>query len=165
MLGRPLPVAASENRGGNPHDREGSLNTPTPAHFSWAQQCLAQERATGDVEGAAPTAAARVHDKLHLHLAPIVGAAGLELLFLRSAKLGRGKVAVLSEGGWSASAAKARDGLLAGEGAASDAAATLFFGQFFALLASFIGHRLTSELIRRVWPTIDDGQIAPEGQE
>jgi len=43
------------------------------------------------------TAAGRVFDKLTSHLAPLVGAAGVQALFVRSAKLAKGEVACLAE--------------------------------------------------------------------
>ena len=51
-----------------------------------ARRLLAHEGALGSA-GERATAASRVYDRLHAHLSPLVGETGVELLFVRSAKL------------------------------------------------------------------------------
>jgi hypothetical protein len=38
---------------------------------------------------------------------------------------------------------------------ATESAAALF-GTFFALITAFIGERLTTQILRRAWPTIEE---------
>ena len=99
---------------------------------------------------ATTTAALRVYDKLHANIAPLVGPAGAESLLVRSARLAHGELADVS-------ALAGAKGLRAGlaDPAASTESAVALFGTFFALVATLIGERLTSQLLRSAWPTIE----------
>ncbi len=114
-----------------------------------------QERAAGTADARATTAAGRVYDKLHAQLAPLVGDAGVQLLFMRSAKLAQGEFAWLAEVSILEDSTKLRECLQAQDPAVETEAATALFGTFFALITTFIGERLTAEVLRRAWPTID----------
>ena len=117
---------------------------------------LAHERASSGDERTT-TAAGRVYDKLHVHIAPLVGVAGVQALFVRSAKLAQGEfarfaeVSILEDG-----STKLRECLQAQEPAVAMESAAELFGTFFALITTFIGERLTTEVLRKAWPTIEE---------
>jgi hypothetical protein len=104
----------------------------------------------------ATTAAGRMYDKLHAHLAPLVGDAGVQVLFVRSAKLTRGEFARFTEAPILDGATKLRECLHARDPAVTAESATLLFGTFFALITTFIGERLTTQVLRRAWPILDE---------
>jgi hypothetical protein len=137
------------------------LNRPSPAQLATATRLLALEREAASSGEPETTAAGRVYDKLHAHLAPLVGVAGVRLLFVRSAKLTRGEYArlveITAEG-----PTKLRECLHAQDSVVATEAADLF-ATFLALLATFIGERLTTQVLRRAWPTIE--QMAPTETE
>jgi hypothetical protein len=131
------------------------LKTPSPAQLSTARRLLAQEGADSGADGAAATAAGRVYDKLHAHLAPLVGSIGVQSLFVRSAKLTPDEFAVLTEVSILEGSTKLREHW---QGSAVDAeAAAALFANFLSLLTTFIGERLVIQALRSAWPTIEDG--------
>lgn len=133
-----------------------TMNSPSAAPIELAGRLLALEAAAACVDERGLPAASRVYEKLHAHLSPLVGVAGVEMLFVRCAKLVQGEFTVIVEGTLSQGSTKLRERLRAPEPAlALDSAATLF-GTFFALLTTFIGERLTLEILRRAWPTLDE---------
>jgi hypothetical protein len=116
---------------------------------------LAHEGAAGGADDGAAAAAGRVYDKLHAHLAPLVGTIGVQSLFVRSAKLTPGEFADLAEVSILEGSAKLREHLQP-QGSAVDAeAAVALFGTFLALLTTFIGERLVTQVLRNAWPTIE----------
>ena len=115
---------------------------------------LAHEGAAGDVDEAA-TAAGRVYDKLDAHLAPLLGAAGVQALLARSAKLTQGEFSFLTVAGPDGSK-KLRECLRAQDPAVATESAAALFGAFFTLLTTFIGERLTVQALRRAWPQIEE---------
>lgn len=121
-----------------------------------AKRLLAHEGAAGSADERSMTAAGRVYDKLHTHLAPLLGDAGVELLFVRSAKLAQGDFAWLAEVSILEGSTKLRECLKAQEPAVATDSAAALFGTFFALITAFIGERLTTQVLHSAWPTIDD---------
>ncbi|MDP2341053.1 MAG: hypothetical protein Q8O67_08850 [Deltaproteobacteria bacterium] len=115
-----------------------------------AKRLLALEAGAGTAE---TTAAARVFDKLRLHLSPLLGDAGVQLLFVRSAKLVDGEFAGLVNVSVFERFARLR-ATLEGDDAVALGSAELLFATFFALITSFIGDRLTTEVLRAAWPTL-----------
>src|SRR5690348_17334911 len=70
---------------------------PNAAQVERARTLLASEGGSaGDAEACA-AAAGRVYDKLDAHLAPLVGRAGVQALFARSAKLAQVGLSPLAE--------------------------------------------------------------------
>ena len=134
-------------------------NRASPAQMEQARRWLAHEGARGSA-GERATAASRVYDRLHEHLAPLVGDAGVNLLFVRSAKLSLGEFAWLADVSILEAAPKLHERLRAEAPAVATESAAVLFGTFFALLTGFIGERLTTQVLRRAWPTIDD-EAAP----
>jgi hypothetical protein len=130
------------------------MNRPSPAEIERVRRLLAHESGAGG-EGSCATAAGRVYDKIHAHLAPLVGSAGVQALLVRSAKLTQGEFAFL-EVGVVESSAKLRECLQAQEPAVATQTAAALFGAFFTLITTYIGERLTTQVLRRAWPTLDD---------
>ena len=115
---------------------------------------LAHESAA--VGGAGATAAGRVYDKLHAGLSPLVGDAGVQLVFMRSAKLTQGEFAWLSDISVFEGSTKLRERLQVDDPSIGTEAAAVFFGTFLALITTFIGERLTTQVLRSAWPTITE---------
>jgi hypothetical protein len=103
------------------------------------------------------TAAGRVYDKLRARLAPLVGEAGVELLFVRSAQLIEDEVDCFAAVDLLATdgPAQLRACLSAPEPRVTADSAVILFGTFLALLHTFIGERLTNQMLRSTWPKID----------
>jgi len=125
---------------------------PTPAQQFLATALLAHERAAEPAHDGG-LAAGRVYDKLHLHLAPLLGKAGVELLLVRSAKLVLGEFAFLTEASILGGAAALHARVRPPAPALTDESVTALFATFFALLMTFIGERLTIQVLRSGWPT------------
>ena len=130
------------------------MKLPHPAQIARARQLLAHEAVAGSAD--AMPAAGRVYDKLHAHLAPLVGDAGVELLLVRSAKLAQGEFAWLAEVSILEGSTKLRECLRSQDPAVATESAAALFGTFFTLITTFIGERLTTQVLRRAWPTIDE---------
>ncbi len=134
---------------------DGPPVTPaSPAQIERARRLLAHEGAAGGADEAA-TAAGRVYDKLDAHLAPLLGAAGVQALLARSAKLTQGEFSFLTVAGPDGSK-KLRECLRAQDPAVATESAAALFGAFFTLLTTFIGERLTVQALRRAWPQIEE---------
>jgi hypothetical protein len=126
-----------------------------------ARRLLAIEGGGGASAEESVAAAGRVYEKLAARLAPLLGAAGVQALFVRSAKLARDERAFL---GGLAPAIEGATGGPAGLGAylrtleppAAAEAAALLFGTFLDLIITFIGDRLTVQVLQGAWPAIDD---------
>ncbi len=84
-------------------------------------------------------------------------------MFVRSAKLTRGEFARFAEISVLAGATKLRECLQARDPAVSAESAETLFATFFALITTFIGERLTTQVLRSAWPTIE--QAAPRETE
>jgi len=132
------------------------LNRPTPAQLETARRLLVNEGAAGVADELAATAAGRVYEKLHAHMVPLVSAAGVQLLFARSAKLVRAEFACLADFPRLEGPTELCACLQAQDPAVAMAAATALFGTFIALLTTFIGERLTTQVLRSAWPTIEE---------
>jgi hypothetical protein len=126
---------------------------PNPTQMERARRLLAHEGAADSADECA-TAAGRVYDKLHAHLDPLVGVAGVHALLARSAKLLHGEFSFLEaailESRTLRECLRAQDPAIATESAAA------LFGTFFTLITTFIGERLTTQVLRRAWPTIEE---------
>ncbi len=130
------------------------MNRASKAQIARAKRLLVQEGAAGSADECAK-AAGQVYDKLHAHLAPLVGSAGVQALLARSVKLTHDEfsfleVAVLEGSPKLRERLKAQDPVVAMESAAT------FFGTFFTLITTFIGERLTTEALRHAWPMIEE---------
>ena len=131
------------------------MNRPSPAQLDRARRLLAHEGAAGSDEPCA-IAAARVYEKLHEHLAPLVGAAGVQALFARSAKLANAGFDWPAEVAVAESSTGLRAWLQGLEPVVANERAAALFGAFFSLITTFIGERLTSQALRSAWPMIGE---------
>jgi hypothetical protein len=134
-----------------------------PRHAELARRLLAYEAGSGQGADACATGAGRIYDKIPAGLVPLLGAAGVRALLERSVKLSRGEL------GWLdvsvvESATKLRDSLRAQEPSVAPASVAVLFGTFFELLTTFIGARLTAEILRSAWPTIDEAVFKESDQ-
>jgi hypothetical protein len=132
------------------------VKRPSAAQMERARRLLAHEGAAGSAEGGAATAAGRVYDKLQAHLAPLVGAAGVQSLLVRSAKLAQGDLTGLAAVSTFEGSTKLRERLEAQDSAVTNESAASLFATFLTLLTTFIGERLTTQILRSAWPTIED---------
>jgi len=121
-----------------------------------ARRLLAHEGAAGSADGSATTAAGRVHDKLQAHLAPLVGATGVQSLLVRSAKLAQGDFTSVAEVSLLEGSTKLRERLHAHDSPVPLESAAALFATFFALLTTFIGERLTTQVLHSAWPMIEE---------
>ena len=121
----------------------------SPAHLELAREILAVEGAGGV---RAPAAAARIVDRLHLHLDPLLGAEGLQALLVRSDRLSREAHPCLQGGTESAERLRA---CLEGEPEEVARAAVLtYVATFFSVITGFIGTELTAAILNGAWPTV-----------
>ncbi len=130
------------------------MNRPSPATLAWSRRLLVHEEAAGSAHAWA-TAAGRVHDKLHAHLDPILGMAGVQALLVRSARVAHGEFVCLEVAALGDST-KLRECLQAQAPGVAEGAAVALFAGFFALITAFIGERLTSQVLRRAWPAFSE---------
>lgn len=93
---------------------------------------------------------------MHAELEPLLGFTGVRALFARSAKLVRAELGSFSDVEILQSSAGLREHLLRLDPASVTGAAAALFGTFLTLLTTFIGDRLTIQVLRRAWPTIDE---------
>ena len=139
------------------------MNQTSPAQMEKARRLLAHEGAAGSARQhrvGESTAAGRVYDKLYAQLAPLVGAAGVHLLFMRSAKLVKGDFASVAEVSSLEDSTKLREFLQTRNPVLPSEWAEALFGTFFTLITAFIGERLTTQVLGGAWPTFEE--TAPE---
>lgn len=130
--------------------------TRAPVHVEAAKRLLAHE-STGSGADEPAALAVRVYEKLSLRLAPLIGAAGVQAVLARSAKLTRDEFPCLRE--LFVSAAQPKEQLHAclskTEPAVASAAAAAMLGAFLGLLTAFIGEPLVWHVLRGTFPAID----------
>jgi hypothetical protein len=132
------------------------LNQPNAAQLDTARRLLALEGAASGADDSGAAAAGRVYDKLHLHLAPLVGTFGVQSLFVRSAKLTPNEFAALAEVSVLEGSTKLREHWDAPGSAVDAESAAALFATFLSLLTTFIGERLVTQVLRSAWPTIEE---------
>ena len=114
------------------------------AQVERATWLLANEGDSGNSSEKCAAAAGRVYDKLDAHLAPLLGRAGVQALFARSAKLAHDGLASLAElcRPRLEGSTKLRACLQSLEPAVATETAAVLFGTFLELITTFIGERL-----------------------
>ena len=132
------------------------MKQPSPAQLEKARRLMAHEGAASSAEDGAAAAAGRVYDKLHAHLAPLLGVIGVQSLFVRSAKLTSGEFSGLAEVSILEGSEKLREHLQARGSAGDVDSAAILFGSFLELLTTFVGERLVTQVLRSAWPTIEE---------
>lgn len=128
------------------------MTRPNPTQLELIRGLLALEGAAGGADDCS-TAATRVFDKLRARLVPILGAAGVQALLDRSAKLTQRDFPFL-EPSVVGDETKLNAWLRAQDPAVAMESATFLFGTFLTLIGNFIGERLLTQLIRIAWPTL-----------
>jgi len=121
-----------------------------------AKRLLAHEGNSGSSSAECAAAAWRLYEKLNARLAPLLGSAGVQGLFVRSAKLAQGEVGSLAEVATPEGMNKLGAVLQALDPTKATEVAAMLFGTFFELMTTFIGERLTVLVLRSAWPTIED---------
>jgi hypothetical protein len=121
-----------------------------------AKRLLAHEGNSGSSSAECAAAAWRLYEKLNARLAPLLGSAGVQALFVRSAKLAQAEVGSLAEVATPEGMNKLGAVLQALDPADATGVAATLFGTFFELMTTFIGERLTVLVLRSAWPTIED---------
>ena len=121
-----------------------------------AKRLLAHEGNSGSSSAECAAAAWRLYEKLNARLAPLLGSAGVQALFVRSAKLAQAEVGSLAEVATPEGMNKLGAVLQALDPAEATEVAATLFGTFFELMTTFIGERLTVLVLRSAWPAIED---------
>lgn len=132
----------------------------TDAHVSAARRLLLQEAVEG---GDCAAAAARVYELLSGQLSPVLGDAGVRALLTRCVKLNKIEhpslqaVPVRAQAGEDAAIAQEIGEVLRTlDRAAALEVATAIYATFFALLTTFIGERLTWQIVQRAFAEVDE---------
>ena len=135
------------------------MREPKPAHLALARRLLDLEANGADDDEAV---AGRVFEKTFTRLSPILGPEGTSALFARSAQLAAVSFPALGESNPAAdrsvSPAQAMVARLRGAPASSREGATAVCGTLLSLLETLIGERLTSQLVRGVWPAYEGAE-------
>lgn len=131
------------------------MSRPSPAQAHWAKSLLALERGNSEVPDDHAEVAARVHAKLRTGLSPLLGTVGVDALLRRSATLAKARFATLAEPAAIDSSTTLLACLRAQDPAIALELAAFLFGAFFELLETFIGRRLTNQLLRGTWPSLE----------
>jgi hypothetical protein len=132
------------------------MSKPTAAGVERARRMLAAEGDSGSNAGECAAAAWRVYEKVNARLSPLLGSAGVQALFVRSAKLTAVEFAPLAEVATPEGLTKLGACLESLEPRVATEAAATLFGTFIDLITTFIGERLTVVALRNAWPTIED---------
>ena len=133
-----------------------TMDQQNKAQRAFASRLLAAER-PGASAGDHAAAAARVYEKISLCLAPLVGATGVRALFVRSLVLTIPEYPFL--GGVLVEQPEAGVNTLRAslQGQKPDAvlqSAAALFGTFLTLLSTYVGDRLTAQVLRTAWPDL-----------
>ena len=137
------------------------MSNPGAAQVAWAKRLLAVEGNSGDKAEECAAAAWRVYEKLNARLSPLLGSAGVQALFVRSAKLAQTEFVSLVEVAGPEGMKKLGACLQELDPTDATVVAATLFGTFLDLMTTFIGERLTVLVLRSAWPTIED--TAPRG--
>jgi hypothetical protein len=133
------------------------MSAPTEEHLQWARRLLSQNEDAGEVSAAAAMGPA--YDRLLRCAGPLIGNNGVRAILARSLKLAAGQYpslrAVLLVEGYANDPAKALRACLQGQDTA-DASTTFVLATFLSLLSSFIGERLTAQIIETAWKSSEE---------
>ncbi len=137
------------------------MRRPSAPQVERAKSLLSTEGEWEASAEACAAAAGRVYDKLAAQLVPLLGGAGVQAMFVRSAKLARAELPLYAElvpaiEGSGEGATGLSGYLQTLEPTAATQAATALFGTFLDLIITFIGDRLTVQALRGAWPKIDE---------
>jgi hypothetical protein len=129
---------------------------PSATQVERAKRVLAHEGDAGRSSEECAAASWRVYERLNARLAPLLGSAGVQALFVRSAKLAQAQFGSLAEIAAPEGMKKLGAALKALSPASATEVAATLFATFLELMNTFIGERLTVVILRSAWPTIED---------
>jgi hypothetical protein len=132
------------------------MSRPKAAQVEKAKLLLASEGASWTSSEECAAAAWRVYEKLNARLAPLLGSAGVQALFVRSAKLAQADFASLAEVATPEGLKSLGTCLQAVDPAIAPEAAATLFGTFLDLTFTLIGERLAVLVLRSAWPAIEE---------
>jgi hypothetical protein len=132
------------------------MGRPNVTQLEKAKQLLASEGAPWTSSEECAAAAWRVYEKLNARLAPLLGSAGVQALFVRSAKLAQADFASLAEVATPEGLTRLGMCLQALDPAIAPEAAAALFGTFLDLIFTLIGERLAVLVLRSAWPAIEE---------
>jgi hypothetical protein len=132
------------------------MSRPSRAQAERAKRLLANEGDSGRSSDECAAAAWLVYQKLNARLAPLLGSAGVQALFVRSAKLVRAEFPAFAEIATPEGLTNLGSCLQPLDPTVATEAAATLLGTFLELMTTFIGERLTVLVLRSAWPTIDE---------
>lgn len=132
------------------------MGRTSTAQVERAKRLLAHEGDSGSSSAECAAAAWKLYEKLNARLAPLLGSAGVQALFVRSAKLRQSELGSLAEVAPPDGMKKLGVKLQALDPAQATEVAATLFGTFLELTTTFIGERLTVLILRSAWPTVED---------
>jgi hypothetical protein len=132
------------------------MSRPSATQAERAKRLLASEGAPWSSSEECAAAAWRVYEKLNARLSPLLGSAGVQALFVRSAKLAQAEFPSLAEVATPEGLTRLGPCLQALDLTIAAEAAAALFGTFLELMTTFIGERLTVLVLRSAWPEIEE---------
>ena len=132
------------------------MSRPSATQVERATRLLASEGAPWSSSEECAAAAWRVYEKLNARLSPLLGSAGVQALFVRSAKLAQAEFPSLAEIAKPEGLTRLGPCLQALDLTLAAEAAAALFGTFLELMTTFIGERLTVLVLRSAWPEIEE---------
>jgi hypothetical protein len=130
------------------------LNRPNAAQSTTASRLLSHESEADNSSTGGTTPAGRVYAKLSVHLVPILGKAGVQALMGRSFKLAQVELSEFDEASLSERATRLSDWFDTRNSDTEAESTAAVLANFFSLLTTFIGAKLTTELLRKAWPDV-----------
>lgn len=132
------------------------MSRPSARQVEKAKRLLASEGAPWGNSEECAAAAWRIYEKLNARLAPLLGLAGVQALFGRSAKLAKAEFPSLDDVAAPEGLTRLGPCLQALDPTVAAEAAETLFGTFLDLMTTFIGERLTVLVLRSAWPAIEE---------
>lgn len=128
---------------------------PTAKQIELAKLLFLHELGNSTGPDACGDAATRLYEKLRSGLDPLLGLLGVEALLARALNLTQKQYSWLDELSIAESSLQLHKRFRSQEPPICTEAGALLFGTFLHLCATFIGERLTKQLVLRAWPELD----------
>ena len=132
------------------------MSRPGATQAENVKRLLTSEGAPWSSSAECAAAAWEIYEKLNARLAPLLGLAGVQALFVRSAKLTQTEFPSLAEVATPEGLTRLGPCLQALAPTVSAEAAETLFATFLELMTTFIGERLTVLVLRSAWPAIEE---------
>ena len=133
-----------------------AMTRPSASQLEKTKRLLASEGAPWSSSEECAAAAWRVYEKLNARLAPLLSLAGVQALFVRSAKLAQAEFPSLASVATPEGLTRLGPCLQALAPAIAAEAAETLFATFLELVTTFVGERLTVLVLRSAWPEIEE---------